>query len=413
MNANPSSPKPGTGQRVFVTVAAGLGVAALAGGAFVLSFDDLRTLALHGGATPRYARLYPAMYDAVVVVVLLSLLLATAAGWWARRVRELLLLLLLGGAAAASVQRSLVGYAVLPMDAVKAGVAVAPWVILLIAIWLWISMFKHARRALADRAGRGTGHGAGSTRPEVPAPDAVAPAAVAPNAPAPVEPVPPPATPAVPTQPLAPPAVPTQPPAGRTGLRPVGPPPLERYASTTATAAKPADGVDDDTGPGDGTDDTGSADPSATAEEPATFEDSPAESATESSTASATGSTAASVAHTSADVVPEVPADSTTDSGPAAAESGAPDATVEAWNAEAARDVEQWAKEAGGYVEPGGGTRETGVPEADPTGSDPRGSDPAGSGSAAGERRKGNPADAFPGTPPSSTFRSSPARPED
>jgi hypothetical protein len=134
-----------------MTVAAGLGIAALAGLAFVLSYDDLRALALAGGAARDYAPFYPIMADALVVVTILSLAVARRTHWWARGVRWLLLLVLLAGAAAASTQRALNGYDPLPDRTLSAGVAIAPWALLLIAVWLWLSMFRQARAASATR----------------------------------------------------------------------------------------------------------------------------------------------------------------------------------------------------------------------------------------------------------------------
>jgi hypothetical protein len=134
-----------------MTTAAGLGIAALAGLAFVLSYDDLRALALAGGAARDYAPFYPIMADALVVVTILSLAVARRTHWSARGVRWLLLLALLAGAAAAGTQRALNGYDPLPDRTLSAGVAIAPWAVLLIAVWLWLSMFRQARAATATR----------------------------------------------------------------------------------------------------------------------------------------------------------------------------------------------------------------------------------------------------------------------
>lgn len=138
-------------QRRFLTTFGGLGVAALAAGAFVLSYDDLRLLALRGGAVRRWAYLYPGMIDGLVVVVVLAILTARRAGWFSRAIRWLLLLVLIVGAGAAGVERTVKGYGALPHTWVKIGVAVAPWAILILAVWLWISMIKQARGARRRR----------------------------------------------------------------------------------------------------------------------------------------------------------------------------------------------------------------------------------------------------------------------
>ncbi|GAA2083446.1 DUF2637 domain-containing protein [Actinomadura alba] len=160
----PEVPRYTTLQRRLLTLSAGAGVAVLAGVLFALSYDDLRALALAGRAARRFASAYPVMYDALVVVTILSLVVARHARWWSRWSRWLLLLVLVGGAAAASVQRAMNGYDELPDDALVAGVAAAPHVMLVIAVMLWITMFRQARAALARRSG--------GSRPETSAPDA-------------------------------------------------------------------------------------------------------------------------------------------------------------------------------------------------------------------------------------------------
>ncbi|MCO5985170.1 DUF2637 domain-containing protein [Actinoallomurus spadix] len=141
------SPAPySTAQRRLLTAAGGLGVAALAGATFVLSYDDLRTLALQGGAARHRAFLYPGMVDGLIVVVILSILTARRSAWWARAVRWLLLLALIAGAGAAGVERALHGYGRLSHAWLSGGVAAAPWVILVIAVRLWLSMIKQLVR---------------------------------------------------------------------------------------------------------------------------------------------------------------------------------------------------------------------------------------------------------------------------
>ncbi|WP_344832364.1 hypothetical protein [Actinocorallia longicatena] len=139
-----------------------LGVAALTAGAFVLSYDDIRELALAGmgGRSDRYAWVYPAMYDALVVTGLLAVFVARNAHWFTRAVRWGLLLLLIAGAMTISVQRSVKGFGPIEGDGLDAGVASAPWVAALLAIWLWMSMFRQLRTAAqartAARRGRGS-----------------------------------------------------------------------------------------------------------------------------------------------------------------------------------------------------------------------------------------------------------------
>jgi hypothetical protein len=156
MSSGPSGP-PGvarytTAQRRLLTLSAGVGVAVLAGVFFVLTYEDLRALVLAGRAAKRFASAYPVMYDALVVVTILSLVVARHGRWWSRWTRWPLLLLLLGGAAAAGVQRAVRGYEPLPDQPLLVGVAVAPHLMLVIAVWLWLTMFKQARAAMARRS---------------------------------------------------------------------------------------------------------------------------------------------------------------------------------------------------------------------------------------------------------------------
>lgn len=141
-------------QRRLLTALGGLGVVALATATFVLSYGDLRALAIQGGAVRHRAYLYPGMVDGLVVVTILSVLTARRSRWISRAPRWLLLLLLLGGAGTASVWHAIRGYGRLSHAWVSGGVAAAPWAILLIAVWLWLAMIKQAlgRRPRRDHA---------------------------------------------------------------------------------------------------------------------------------------------------------------------------------------------------------------------------------------------------------------------
>ncbi len=129
-------------QRRLLTALGGLGATALTAAAFVLSYDDLRLLALRGGAVRHRAFLYPGMIDGLVVVIILSILTARRSGWASRALRWLLLLALVAGAGTAGVQRAVNGYNAIPRDWASGGVAAAPWAIVLIAVWLWVAMIK-------------------------------------------------------------------------------------------------------------------------------------------------------------------------------------------------------------------------------------------------------------------------------
>ncbi|MFB4298239.1 hypothetical protein [Actinomadura sp. NTSP31] len=143
----PGGPRYSPAQRRLLTATAGLVVAALAAGAYVLTYPVLRELALAGRASHRWAPVYPVMADALTAMTILALVVARNARWWTRLLRWALLLLLLAGAAAAAVQHAVWGFGSLPRTPVRAGVAVAPHVLLVIAVWLWLTMIKQIRVA--------------------------------------------------------------------------------------------------------------------------------------------------------------------------------------------------------------------------------------------------------------------------
>ncbi|WP_433476738.1 DUF2637 domain-containing protein [Spirillospora sp. CA-142024] len=143
----PGGPRYTLAQRRLLTAVAGLVVAALAGAAFALTYAMLRELAVAGRVSRRWAPLYPVMADTLTALTILSLVVTRNARWWTRLLRWTLLLLLVAGGAAISVQHSVRGFGSLPDDPLRVGVAVAPHVMLVIAVWLWLTMFKQIRVA--------------------------------------------------------------------------------------------------------------------------------------------------------------------------------------------------------------------------------------------------------------------------
>lgn len=140
-----SSPRSGQVRRLLLSAGAGTGVAVVAGAVFAVTYDDLRALAVTGGAARHWAPAYPVMADGLIVVTVLALVAARGAHWWPRLLRWALLVLLLAGAAAASVERAVDGYGSLPDTPLRAGVAVAPYLLLALAIWLWLAMCRRLR----------------------------------------------------------------------------------------------------------------------------------------------------------------------------------------------------------------------------------------------------------------------------
>ncbi|MEV4838477.1 DUF2637 domain-containing protein [Nonomuraea sp. NPDC049486] len=146
---------PSTLRRLGIALA-GLAVAALTGAACVLSFDDLRALAVHGGARPDLAYLYPAGFDALLAVTLICVLLLRSARALVRAQAAVVLVLLILAAAAVNVATAL-GHA-FPASPTAVGVAVAPWVMLALGLWLWMLLIKHVqdgRGSARDHDGTG------------------------------------------------------------------------------------------------------------------------------------------------------------------------------------------------------------------------------------------------------------------
>ncbi|MEZ0072992.1 DUF2637 domain-containing protein [Planotetraspora sp. GP83] len=204
MASRPSRPTPAGAPLLLRRLAiglAGLAVAVLTGAACALSFDDLRALAITGHAQPRLAYLYPTAFDALLVVALVSVLLLGGGRLLVRLQASLVLLLLLAAAAAATVA-SAAGATFDPRQAAIV-VALLPWVMLALGLWMLLILLKHARASRADlddvadageivpfdgeRESRRVSAAQGPTAPYTVVPEAVAPPDYAP--PLPVSPV--------------------------------------------------------------------------------------------------------------------------------------------------------------------------------------------------------------------------------
>ncbi|MFC3979604.1 DUF2637 domain-containing protein [Streptosporangium jomthongense] len=143
----------------------GVGVAALAAAACVLSFEDLRALAITGEAPADLAYLYPAAFDALLAVALIALPLLRGARWPIRLQAGAVLVLLFAGAVAAETATAV--RATVDVRRAAVVVAVFPWVALLLALWLWLLLINHAaaRRAAANAVDTTPESGAGDIVP--------------------------------------------------------------------------------------------------------------------------------------------------------------------------------------------------------------------------------------------------------
>ena len=155
------SAQPDTAPRVLRILAVGavcLGVAALAAATFVLSYSAIRTVALQAGITPRLARGYPLLLDAMLVIVLAAVLALRGAGLPSRLLAWLTLLVVMAAAAGADALHA-AGRS-LPHQAAAITAAVLPFVLVLVAFALLVVMLRHARlRRAASRGDRLASHG--------------------------------------------------------------------------------------------------------------------------------------------------------------------------------------------------------------------------------------------------------------
>jgi len=129
--------------RVLAMAAVCVGLAALAGGTFVLSYSGIHALALHAGIAPRLARGYPLLLDAMLVIVLAAVLALRGADLPSRLLAWTTLVAVLAAAAGAdalhAAGRRLPGH----VGAITA--AVLPWALVFLAFALLLAMLRHAR----------------------------------------------------------------------------------------------------------------------------------------------------------------------------------------------------------------------------------------------------------------------------
>jgi Protein of unknown function (DUF2637) len=135
--------RPPRALRVIGIAAVGLGVAALAVATFVLSYPAIHILALQAGVTPRLARGYPLLIDAMLAIVLAAVLALRGAGLPGRLLAWATLLAVLAAAAGADALHA--AGRKLPERGAAIGAAVLPWVLVFLAFALLLAMLRYAR----------------------------------------------------------------------------------------------------------------------------------------------------------------------------------------------------------------------------------------------------------------------------
>lgn len=138
------------GLRLVALAAVALGVLLLAAAAFVLSYAGIHAVALSAGVSPRLARVYPLIFDAMLVVTGAAVLGLRSAGLPSRSYAWLSMLALLAAAAAADAVHA-TGTR-LPRRPAAATAAVVPWALVLIGFGLLLCMLRQARLRRAAAA---------------------------------------------------------------------------------------------------------------------------------------------------------------------------------------------------------------------------------------------------------------------
>ena len=171
--------------RLVALIAAIAGVLVLAAAAFVLSYGGIHKIALSAGVSASMARIFPVIFDAMLVVSCAAVLSLRAAGWWRRTYSWLTTLVLLAVVAAADAAHATGIH--IPRKPAAATIAVLPWLLLLLAFSLLLSMlrqFRHSRAAMAGQAVPQTTDPQ-TAGPASPGPVTAGPEAAGPEAPAP------------------------------------------------------------------------------------------------------------------------------------------------------------------------------------------------------------------------------------
>jgi len=138
------------GLRLLALAAVALGVLLLAAAAFVLSYAGIHEVALSAGVSPRLARIYPLIFDAMLVVTGAAVLALRSAGLPSRSYAWLSMIALLAAAAAADALHA-TGTR-LPRRTAAATAAVIPWALVLIGFGLLLCMLRQARLRRAAAA---------------------------------------------------------------------------------------------------------------------------------------------------------------------------------------------------------------------------------------------------------------------
>ncbi len=131
------------GLRLFALTAVVVGLLLLAAAAFMLSYSGIHAVALSSGVSPRLARLYPPIFDAMLVIACAAVLSLRGAGLPSRCYAWLSLLALFAAAAGADMLHAT--GTKLPHKPAAATAAIIPWALVLVGFGLLLCMLRQAR----------------------------------------------------------------------------------------------------------------------------------------------------------------------------------------------------------------------------------------------------------------------------
>jgi len=127
----------------LVNLAVVVVVLALMAATFVLSYPGVHEIVLQAGVSARLARIYPGLFDALFVIACAAAVVLRDARWWARCYAWLVIVLVVAVVGAADAAHAM-NVALSHRD-LEGVVAAAPWVLVLLAFSLMLTMVRQPR----------------------------------------------------------------------------------------------------------------------------------------------------------------------------------------------------------------------------------------------------------------------------
>jgi hypothetical protein len=118
-------------------------VLAMAAATFVLSYPGVHAIVLQAGVSPRLARIYPGLFDAVFLIACVAAVMLRDARWWALLYAWLVIILMVLVVGAADVVYAM--NITVRHRTIEGVVAAAPWVLLLLGFTLMLIIFRQSR----------------------------------------------------------------------------------------------------------------------------------------------------------------------------------------------------------------------------------------------------------------------------